>query len=124
MQKPRLGADQSDHERQGVRQRHRLGVAVEVLRSKTTRLGRVWGSKRPLEARRLRATDRGACSCAALDRREAGPARRPAMGVANGRQPPRCKALSGFPPYVSAGAERILRAVWLETGQRVLAEEH
>jgi hypothetical protein len=50
--------------------------------------------------------------------------RRPAMGVANGRQPPRCKALSGFPPYVSAGAERILRAVWLETGQRVLAEEH
>jgi hypothetical protein len=46
------------------------------------------------------------------------------MGVANGRQPPRCKALSGFPPYVSAGAERILRAVWLETGQRVLAEEH
>jgi hypothetical protein len=27
-----------DHERQGVRQRHRLGVAIEVLGSKTTRL--------------------------------------------------------------------------------------
>jgi hypothetical protein len=30
------------------------------------------------------------------------------MGVANGRQPPRCKALSR--------TERVLRAVWLETG--------
>jgi len=38
MRKRRLGADQPDHERQGVRQRHRLGVAVEVLGSKTTRL--------------------------------------------------------------------------------------
>jgi hypothetical protein len=28
MRKRRLGADQPDHERQGVRQRHRLGVAV------------------------------------------------------------------------------------------------
>jgi ATP-dependent DNA ligase len=36
MRKRRLGADQPDHERQGVRQRHRLGVAVEVLGSKTT----------------------------------------------------------------------------------------
>jgi hypothetical protein len=36
--KRRLGADQPDHERQGVRQRHRLGVAVEVRRSEITRL--------------------------------------------------------------------------------------
>jgi hypothetical protein len=28
MRKRRLGADQLDHEHQGVRQRHRLGVAV------------------------------------------------------------------------------------------------
>jgi hypothetical protein len=37
MYKRRLGRDQLDHERQGVRQCHRLGVAVEVLGSKTTR---------------------------------------------------------------------------------------